>query len=320
MSDLKKVFLVDLDNTLIDTEKFRDTFIEDAENFPFEKHFFPAYKNLLNILHSLGEVFIFSGGEEAFQMAKIKRAGIDQIIDQEHLIIVADKTPSLDTIIPRFKDRAITFIDDRADYLNIALKINPEIKCIWVRHGKYKDNEIGSEKFELIANSLEQILDYFFPYQIKKGLSEKQIEELLQYTKDDPDVQKFTSDPVRFKDRKSFDKWLKKGREIYTLSDSGDNLMGIIWFAKEIFEGFKTNQHYSPDKYPYTFAIRMYASARGKGLAKYFMDFCFADFGKKGIWLTTSADNAPAVKLYTNFGFKQIPDTNPYNKIVMVYE
>lgn len=318
----KTVFLVDLDNTLIDTEKFRDAFIEDAESFPFEKHFFPFYKNLLNILHGLGEVFIFSGGEETFQMAKITRAGIDQIIDPDHIIIVPDKISSFETIIPRFKDKEITFIDDRADFLNLALKIDPKIKCIWVRYGKYKDDQIGSKKFELITNSLEQILDYFYPYKINEGLTEKQISKLITYTKDDPEIKKYTSDVTRFKDRKSFDEWLVESRTIYSLTDSDDNLLGIIWFSQKQLPEENYLERLDKNQYETTFAIRMYGTARGKGLAKKFMNDVFTKYTTSHsakIWLLTSADNIPAKKLYENFGFKTVTKPDKEGKIVMIY-
>jgi len=325
----KTVFLVDLDNVLIDTEKFRDTPIPDLENFPFEKYIFPNAKNLLNILKSLGEVFIYSRGDPGFQKAKLKSGGIDKIIDPEHTIVLIDKIQALKEIISKFNDAQVTIIDDRPSVLSEAQHLNPKIETIWIKYGKYINEMSNPGNFTFVADNLDQVLAYFYqlslasfayPYKIRKTLNEKQIRQLLDYTKKDTDIQKFTSDSKRFKDRPSFDQWIKKDRVIYCLSDNKDNLMGIIWFSKEEFEPHEKNRYYKAAEYPYTFAIRMYANARGKGLAKPFMNFCFKDFGKKGIWLTTSKDNIPAIKLYTNFGFKEIPDVNPYNKIVMVYK
>ena len=88
---------------------------------------------------------------------------------------------------------------------------------------------------------------------IKKSLSEKNIEDLIFYANNDEQVIKFTSDPKRFKDRESFEVWLKKGRKMYVMVDDNDKLCGITWFGPE-GDGF-------------TLAIRIYEQARGKGLA-----------------------------------------------------
>lgn len=140
---------------------------------------------------------------------------------------------------------------------------------------------------------------------IKQGISDCQIYQLIEYSHTDPEVKKFTSDSTRFKDLLSFKKWLAQGRIIYTLSDINQNLLGIIWFG----------QKNPPTKISanFTFAIRIYGPARGKGLSQNFIKTAFTDLLQNqkhsqitGFWLETSIDNFAAIHTYEKFGFKKI--------------
>ena len=143
----------------------------------------------------------------------------------------------------------------------------------------------------------------------REGILEKQIDQLIEYSKTDESVQRFTADAERFKDRKAFNDWKSKGRKIFTLSDEKDNLLGIIWIGqKEIEVGDK--------KYDKTFAIRIYGEARGKGLA---LDFMKKSVKEKGIWIECSADNLPAQALYKKFGFELVSKPDKNNKVILVY-
>lgn len=139
----------------------------------------------------------------------------------------------------------------------------------------------------------------------QQGISDHQIQQLIQLSHTDPDVKKFTSDPTRFADLSCFNLWLQQGRIIYTLFDSNSNLLGIIWFGqKEPPVNSSAN---------FTFAIRIYPPARGCGLALPFMKLAFADLLQHqsqshitGFWLETDAANSTAIHLYRKFGFRQI--------------
>jgi RimJ/RimL family protein N-acetyltransferase len=147
--------------------------------------------------------------------------------------------------------------------------------------------------------------------EIKKGLSEKNIKELIEYANYDEEVKKNTSDSKRFKDRESFENWLKKGRKIYRLVNERDDLMGISWFG--------------PDGDGFTFGIRIYGEARGKGLSYGFLKETMDDYMKeeeyqkainKDFWLETSKDNIAAIKIYEKMGFKFEKDgQNPEKSI-----
>lgn len=147
---------------------------------------------------------------------------------------------------------------------------------------------------------------------IQQGIIDCQIDQLIEYSNTDPQVEKFTSDPIRFKNRQSFDQWLNKGRIIYTLTDKAKNLLGIIWFGKK-----------SPPikiEANFTFAIRLYSSARGQGFSQKFMNIVFNDLLKEkkdviALWLDTEIENSVAIHTYEKFGFKKIEEKN--NRVVM---
>lgn len=145
-------------------------------------------------------------------------------------------------------------------------------------------------------------------FTFKKGITESQIDELIFYANNDPQIISFTSDKTRFADKKAFKLWLKKKPVIYTLTNNTGRLLGIIWFQRKI----------GIPGYDLTFAIRLYGKARGKGLSYGFMKQAFDDFKPQKVWLEVSIDNLPAVSLYKKFGFQQITDPNDKGKIIMV--
>lgn len=143
-------------------------------------------------------------------------------------------------------------------------------------------------------------------YDVLEGITDSQISELIIYSKNDPLIAKYTHDPQRFEDFDVFKKW-ETGKRIYTLNDKTKKLLGIVWFEKK--------SHSNALGYPFTFAIRIYPIARGKGLSQVLMKSAFAKFmdtkifrssSEKGIWLLTRKDNEVAIKLYKNFGFEKI--------------
>jgi ribosomal protein S18 acetylase RimI-like enzyme len=140
----------------------------------------------------------------------------------------------------------------------------------------------------------------------KKGITGHQATQLVEFSQTDPLVIKFTRDPKRFNNIETFNKW-RRGKIIYTLENPEKDLLGIIWFQKA-----KTT--HSPLA-TFTFAIRVYPPARGKGLAFSFMEKSFDAFYKtgtftksktNGVWLSTKKSNKKAISLYKSFGFKKI--------------
>ena len=154
-------------------------------------------------------------------------------------------------------------------------------------------------------------------YKFKKSITGSQIDQLVKYSQTDPIIIKFTSDPIRFKDKTSATEWLGKKVSVYTLSDKDGNLIGITWFHKKPLpiRDFTTNLN--SNDYPLTFAIRIYGKARGKGLSFNFMKQSFDDLNLETVWIETSFDNIPTIKLAEKFGFKKVSDPDPRGKIIM---
>ena len=350
MSLKKRVFLVDVDNTLIDTEgiknywhkTFKGKFLKaynqskllsgflDINHLarhlsvkktffhetPFGKFLFPYASTFLKAIKSLGKTIILSLGAGKYQELKISGSGIERIVGQKNVIITSDKKSYLSTIITKLKTAGystIFIIDDRADMLETAFGVNSNIQSVWLRYGSYKKtkpNDKMSISYEV--NSLQEA-EYFlrnfvagvnsqsvnFRSSVLKNITAAQIERLITLTKYDASIKKFTHDKERFKSKKAFDTWKKRNKTIYTLVDSSQKLLGIIWFAKEKF-----------GKYRYTFAVRLYPPARGKGLAHQFMKYCFEDFGRHRFWLSTLKSNKAAIASYKRFGFKEHSSKN----------
>lgn len=161
---------------------------------------------------------------------------------------------------------------------------------------------------------------------VKEGISQKQIRRLVQYSRTDPVIGKFTSDRRRFSDVNVFYKWFGKGRMIYTLCGRGDELLGIVWFGKKPLPKRKYDKRVKPERYRFTLAVRLYGKARGKGISGSFLEECMGLFketagykkGRKGIWVVVSEDNAKAIKIYAENGFTKVTTPNTKGKIIMV--
>lgn len=161
----------------------------------------------------------------------------------------------------------------------------------------------------------------------KQGITDKQIEDLILYSSSDELVKTNTGDPVRFKDRESFEKWKRIPREIYTLTDNFNSLLGIVWFrTTELPQDKEFTEKLNRESFGITFAIRIYGKARGKGYSEKFLNWAFQEYKKtnqyldnpsKGVWLETRSDNLAAIKLYEKFGFKTLSNPDENNRIIM---
>jgi RimJ/RimL family protein N-acetyltransferase len=166
--------------------------------------------------------------------------------------------------------------------------------------------------------------DTFF---FKKGITEAQIDQLIEYAQTDQGVKKFTSDPKRFASRDSFNAWKRQNTQFYTLVDEGNNLMGIIWLEDLDLPDFETPKNIEvnavdPNDYNTTFAIRLYGKARGQGLSAPFtlkaLDDFKLNFPEADIWLATSADNLPAISSYKKSGFTELGMRKDGQKLLMI--
>lgn len=166
--------------------------------------------------------------------------------------------------------------------------------------------------------------DTFF---FKKGITDSQIDQLIQYAQTDEGVKNFTSDPKRFANKESFNAWKKPDAQFYTLVDEDNTLMGIIWFEGMELPEFKLPKNIEvsaidPNDYDTTFAIRLYGRARGQGLSTPFTQKALDDFKlnfpEADIWLATSADNLPAISSYKKSGFIELGMRKDGQKLLMI--
>ena len=108
-------------------------------------------------------------------------------------------------------------------------------------------------------------------FKVVFGIIPKQARQLLNFSKNDSQIIRYTSDKKRFKNIKSFEKWSSKDRTIYTLVDKNGDLSGLIWFGKKSIPAKKFTKDVESKDYGFTFAIRTYGAARGTGYAAGFM-------------------------------------------------
>ena len=116
----------------------------------------------------------------------------------------------------------------------------------------------------------------------------------------DSAITEFTHDAERFATRESTIDWYEQSgasRRFYSLVDTA--IKGIIWF------GPSKSEHSEAES---TFAIRMYASGRSKGLAGDFMEAAHEDFvtvqGGGDTWLKVKPANLAAQSLYLKHGYE----------------
>lgn len=155
-------------------------------------------------------------------------------------------------------------------------------------------------------------------FSLKYDLSEKQIEELIDYSNNDELIAKFTQDSERFANRDAYNSWRSKGRSIYVFESDEGSLAGLIWFGKEkcpidLYQDCEN-----------TFAIRLYGDFRGKGLAGKMVEAAITDYFDSGIgeevgvWLKVSEDNMAARRLYESFGFERVSEPDEEGKIILI--
>ncbi len=395
MDGQKRVFIFDVDNTLVNTEGLKQSieqdFLEkfgrtqkkpifweiynqvnktsgiaeiaeiaalladklniknrkDIENIfyhaSFKKYLFRKAVAIIRKLKETGKVIIYSSGDPDYQAVKIKKIGIEKAVGKENVIIVKNKKKELEKLINRLKEKGYTeiiIVDDKIEILQRAFEIDPQIVSVWIKYGKYKEiHPKGNSPINFEVNSIEEAYDYLqssisvifskdqsIKFTIRRNISGSQIKQLIKYTHKDNQIKKYTHDLGRFKDEKTYRQWIKTGKILYTLIDKNNNLSGLIWFYQKDLPQISYAENFQIKNYPLTFAIRIYSSARGKGLAKKFIKTAFTDFIKsakyrnfknKGIWLQTSADNIIARKLYKDIGFEEITTPDKENRIIM---
>lgn len=136
-------------------------------------------------------------------------------------------------------------------------------------------------------------------YHLYRGWSDTIAEQLVALSHQ-PHILAFTPNDAatRFSSVEAAHEWHdSRERTVYTLGSEA--VAGLIWFGKA------QSSHVEGD---YTFAIRIYEAAQGKGLARPLMNAAHEDFREhtpynNAIWLETDVDNVAARALYEKTGY-----------------
>ena len=163
-------------------------------------------------------------------------------------------------------------------------------------------------------------MDKTADYTISTSLTQAQIQELVTYSTSDSVLAKWTSDTSRFRSEEATNIWLQTNPEYIVLSDHEGGLLGIAWLqSKPIPEYVKLHVDLEVGtQYEKTSGIRLYGSARGKGLSKWFYTKLFEQFHSPYIWAQVSDDNTASKRLHEKMGFIQVSKPDDHNKIILV--
>lgn len=145
-----------------------------------------------------------------------------------------------------------------------------------------------------------------------KGWNQSLACDLVAKSTEERIVQDTPNDALkRFSTARAADDWHNTGqRTMYSLY--GRSLAGVIWYD------IRPRQDIDAE---YTFAIRLYDEARGRRLARGFMQAAHQDFARLkrnlAVWLETNVDNTAARHLYDGFGYETIGEED--GRVTMVY-
>lgn len=148
-------------------------------------------------------------------------------------------------------------------------------------------------------------------YILSLGITDDQLQKVVNYGQNDPLIIAQTSDQKRFSSLTRAYEWIEKEEKIFfTLSPENDSeqLSGIVWFAKSPLPTPYNTVTNSAESW--TFGIRLYESSRGNKLSFPFMKETFKKFWelhpKQSVWLSTRKTNFIAQKIYKKFGFTKL--------------
>lgn len=141
MQTLKKIVLFDIDNTLFNTLRFKQTDLK----------IFSLYEDVLETvtqLQNVAELGIFSEGEIAFQEKKLRETNIEKYFLREHVHIVSEKVAAIETLVKKYKTQnKIFLIDDKLSILPIIKDAFPSVFTIWMKRGEYAETQKPIEGF-----------------------------------------------------------------------------------------------------------------------------------------------------------------------------
>lgn len=140
MQNSRKIILFDIDYTLFDTERFKET----------NREIFSVYDDVhdtLTQLSFIADLGIFSEGDIAFQNKKLQKTNIEKYFLKEHTHIVAEKVVSIASLVKKYRaHNNIFLVDDRLQIFPLLKKEFPKLFTIWMR--KKSENDSYQEPIE----------------------------------------------------------------------------------------------------------------------------------------------------------------------------
>jgi len=131
MQKSKKIILFDIDNTLFNTLRLKQT----------NPHVFSLYEEVLETLEELSkfaDLGIFSEGEIGFQKQKLQQTNIEKYFLKEHTHIFPEKLKAIEETFRRYgEDNQLFLVDDKLSILPPIKKDFPSVFTIWIKRGEY---------------------------------------------------------------------------------------------------------------------------------------------------------------------------------------
>jgi FMN phosphatase YigB (HAD superfamily) len=132
VSEKQTVVLFDIDYTLFDTGKFKESELSE----------YILYDEVIEVLETLGAVVklgIFSEGDLDFQKTKLVNTLIHEHFAEEHVHIVNEKHATITTILEKYRDDKLILVDDKLEVLKMAKGLSQNVYTIWVKRGPFAE-------------------------------------------------------------------------------------------------------------------------------------------------------------------------------------
>jgi len=140
MQHAKPIVLFDIDYTLFNTRKFKESELQDYNTYE-------EVVGILQRLKNISSLGIFSRGEVQFQKTKLRKTGLTKFFTANNIHIFDDKDANLVQVLEKYKNFKLFLVDDRLELLYSAKQLMPQIVTIWVKRGPYAENQKPIEDF-----------------------------------------------------------------------------------------------------------------------------------------------------------------------------
>lgn len=130
----KPVMLFDLDYTLFNVDVFKQSGLTN----------FAIYDEVEETLENLKDNYVlgvFSEGEVELQKSKLKNTGIKKYFKDENVHIVENKPASVANVLNKYNVNNIFYVEDKLNVLFDAKKLTPSLFAIWMKRGRYAQNQ-----------------------------------------------------------------------------------------------------------------------------------------------------------------------------------